>query len=311
MGRGVWTVWLVGVLLGVGAAARADDAALRVGPEVDVQWQAPAGCADREQLRAALSRELGREVHIGEDAPLQLRGELRSEPDGYVLDLQTRSRAGTEQRRLVARSCGELLRATLLIAGLLLSGDPEIAAPHEPSPPPSDDPPRGRTWKLLLRMAAALDLGSLVEPSVGAVAGVGIDFSGTRFELGTLWLPSQDLPAETGQAFANLQLMAASAGLCQQLLRGLVMSACVSADVGRLSARGEGLREARSARAPWLGVQLGLRLGLPLQEWLRLGVSAAAGVPLIRPSFAIEGVGPIREVSVVTGRFELSLEWLL
>ena len=220
-------IWTAATLGGV-QQARASD--------LDLRWQAPADCSDREHLREALSRKLGREVTLGSDAPLSVSGSIAAESGGYELELETRSPQGSEERRLQARSCGELVRASLLIAALLLSEGPGWS---ESTPPADDTGPRD--WFGYVRVRAIGDIGTLTPFSLGPGASIGLGLHRTRIELGGLWLPPRKVSVE-GQpnASGTLQLVTGNAAVCQEFFDGPTLAPCLQFEVGQISGRGSG-----------------------------------------------------------------------
>lgn len=113
------------------AVARAHD--------LDVQWDVPArDCPDREQLRAGLAERLGRPLSFGPDARLRLRARIVARDGGYQLQLATRSDQTSDERTLNARTCNELLRASVLIAALSFGQRPLELEPPAPKPARSE-----------------------------------------------------------------------------------------------------------------------------------------------------------------------------
>jgi len=283
-------------LLGVGARASASD--------LEVSWNAPRGCLDRDALRQGLSRRVGREVAFGSDAQLGLSGTLVPRGAGYELDLETVSPAGTERRTLQARTCSELARATLLIAALLLSDAPDAPAAPELAVEPSK-----RTWFVFARAGVIGDLGSLASVSVGPGLGVGLGVDRTLIELGGLLLPSQELRANAlARVPGTLRLMAANASVCHEFFDGPRLAPCLHFEAGSLRGRGRELANTSEASATWLSAGLGARARVRLFDELYGVADVQAGVPLVRPRFGVHGVGPVHEVPPLIGRLELSLE---
>jgi hypothetical protein len=285
----IWTA----AVLGAVRQARASD--------LDLRWQAPADCSDREHLRQALSRKLGREVSLGSDAPLSLSGSIAAESGGYELQLETRSPNGSEERRLQARSCGELVRATLLIAALLLG--------EGPAWPDAVDDAEPRDWFVFVRARAIGDFGSLAPFSMGAGAALGFGVHRTRLELGGVWLPARDASVEgKPRATGTLQLATANVAGCQEFFAGPTLAPCLDFELGQISGRGQGLAANYDVSTAWLMVALGVRGSIQLFESMFMSLDASAGMPLRRPTFSIGAAGVVHEVPAVVGRVEVSVE---
>jgi hypothetical protein len=361
---------IVGLICGVASRASASD--------LDVRWDAPRGCPGREQLREAIARRVGREISFGADAPLHLSAVITAQDGGYELALSTRSQSASEERRLQARTCGELVRASLLIAAVLLSAESDparVAAPVPPTPPQAPNEARGTAIRdgqaelsaqtasvsgrspsaiepraapgrappmaagrahdggagdaqrpdaigrerhgelpvdglpvLSARLRALGDLGSLAAASVGPGIALGVDFGRTRLELGGIWLPSQDVNADSAPAVASMGLLAASASVCQAFFDGPTLAPCLQLEAGRLDASGRELPAVRSAGAAWFMFGLGVRFALRLLEPLYACAQASAGLTGSRPRLAVEGLGVVHRVPALVGRLELGIE---
>ncbi|MEY4578277.1 MAG: hypothetical protein RL701_2980, partial [Pseudomonadota bacterium] len=289
------------VVLGVSRTASAGAS------DVELLWSAPQSCPGRAQLQQSLSRRVGRELAVGADAALVVDGRIVVHEQGYELSLHTQSPAGTEQRTLRAKSCAELAQASVLIAALLISPEPELtAAPALKLARPEGNP---RAWRVGLRVRAVGDLGSLAAVRVGPGVGVGIVWGATHMELGALLLPTQATHLAGPPATqTELQLMAASAGLCRELLHHWTLAPCAYVEAGRLLARGPQLATPGAVGSPWLVTALALRAGLRLFEAVYVHAEGSLGVPWLRPRFAVHGAGVVHDVPVLIGRLELSLE---
>src|SRR5262249_27775024 len=128
--------------------------------DVDLSWQAPAGCPDRDSLRDGLTRRLGRPIRLGGDAPVQLSGGITAVGHGYALELRTRRGEVSDRRQLQARSCNELARASLLVLSLLLVEErPAGPDPARAAEPRGSDDAASPRPRLSARAGAVFDLG--------------------------------------------------------------------------------------------------------------------------------------------------------
>jgi hypothetical protein len=278
--------------------------------DLDVAWSAPANCPDRESMREGLARRLGRPVSFGPDAPLQLSATITAQQGGYALELQTRSPASSDERHLQARSCNELVRASLVIAALLLGegpSPPEPAAISGTGAGPAQTP---AAFGWFARAGLVGDFGSLTGLSLGPSLGIGLALHSTRVELAGVYLPAKDLhaPGSSGSTVATLRLAAASLGACQEFFRGPTLAPCVRVEAGQLHGQGQHLESTLTTNSTWLVFLLGARASMKLFAPLYGSIELAGGVPWNRPTFAIRGVGVVHEVPALIGRCELSLE---
>jgi hypothetical protein len=283
-------------------AARADD--------LNVAWSAPTGCPDRESVREGLAQRLGRPVTFGPDAPLQLSATIAVQHGGYAMELHTRSPTSSEERQLQARSCNELVRASLVIAALLLGEGPVPPEPAAVSGTAASPAQAPRPWWWFARVGVVGDSGSLTGLSLGPSLGIGLAVHSTRVELSGVYLPAKDLhaPEPNGPTLATLRLAAASLDACQEFFRGPTLAPCFRVEAGQLHGQGQHLQSTLSTNSTWLLVLLGARAGMKLFDALYGSIELSAGLPWNRPTFAIRGVSSVHEVPALIGRVELSLE---
>ena len=107
-----------------------------LGAPVELDWDAPDPCPDRDDVEALVSRHLGDRATAR--APVSASGRIVQTPTGYALTLRT----STGERHIEAVSCDELAQSAAVILALLI--DPQ-AAPPEPvimEPAPGHGPKR-------------------------------------------------------------------------------------------------------------------------------------------------------------------------
>jgi len=274
--------------------------------DLALRWEVPRDCPNREQWRAGLSERVGHDVTLDDSAAIRVWARITLREAGYELDLRTHSSAGSERRTLQARSCGELARASLLMAALLLTPARE--------PPPSAATPvvtasPARDWFIALGAYVVSDLGSLSTLSFGPGVRLGLGVQRTRVELTGYLLPARDVQVPgAADSSASLRLMAAGAGLCQEFFYGPTLGPCLRLELGRLHGSGAGLADPGAASSTWLLAALGVRGGLHLFGSVFGSAHAWLGTPFIRPTVAVRGLGAVFDVPPLVGRFELSLE---
>lgn len=133
----------MGVVVSIVALAIAAATAVRgaePGADLDVQWDAPAGCGDAEMVREHARRRLGASV----EASVVARGRVWAIDDatwGLLLEVETRR--GRESREIRASSCTALAEAAGLLIAVAIdpAATPAPTTPREPTPPPSVAPP--------------------------------------------------------------------------------------------------------------------------------------------------------------------------
>lgn len=271
--------------------------------ELALTWQAPEGCPGLAELEAGLDTRQGRPVQLGADAPVRIEATVTRDRAGFRLDLQTHTETGDARRELYTQSCNELARATLLVAGLLLSTPPPAAAPVVADPPAS---PLRTTWHVTL--AGVLDAGKLAVFAPGAVAKLGVDIDALRLRLGALFLPPRGVAIEKlPGASVDLQLMAAEASLCYAFTRAPLLASCAYAELGSLRARGRNLGQDEDSSSLWFSAGLGAQLGFALTPWLDFETELALGSPFRRAQIATRDLGPVYQFSAVYGQVQAGL----
>jgi hypothetical protein len=66
-----------------------------------------------------------------------------------------------------------------------------------------------------------------------------------------------------------------------------------------------------SGHATWLTVGLGARAGWSLARWAAIFLRPSLTLNTSRPTFAIDGVGPLYQVPVASVAVDLGCEWIL
>jgi hypothetical protein len=182
---------------------------------------------------------------------------------------------------------------------------PAAPRPAAPKGPPGPDV----SFRLGAWMGA--DAGSLPGVSFGFGATASLLIGAQRIELGIAARPGSDasLPGRP-TAGGSVDLIAGWAGTCRSLLRRPVsLGPCVALEVGRLHAAGFGVSEPGEGERPWAAASAGgLLVWSPLG---RLGFALRVDlvVPLTRPTFVIEDLGPVHRPGDVAGRASIGLEY--
>ena len=86
------------------------------GPSLQLEWSAPAACPGADVVREMASALLGAPVVANGTASTQVRARVQASAGVFVLTIETRSRGGTDRRRLQDPRCSVLAEAAALIA---------------------------------------------------------------------------------------------------------------------------------------------------------------------------------------------------
>src|SRR4051812_9807234 len=125
----------VAAAITTGMFARASSAAS--GPIVELTWNAPAGCPDREEALGEI-RALLAHHHEPDERP-EARVDIRRTDAGrFEVMMQTRTGDLVSERRFDGATCEHVVRAATFI--IALSMDPVGVAAAASSPPPMPPP---------------------------------------------------------------------------------------------------------------------------------------------------------------------------
>jgi hypothetical protein len=194
--------------------------------------------------------------------------------------------------------------------------DPTRAAPTEADP----------TQPIELRLGAwaGADIGSLpgLAPGFGALGSIA--FGAPRLAIGiAFWPDNAGTLAALPSAGSDVGLLAGEIGLCSALLqKPLEIAPCAAVEIGQLFAEGFGVSDPRRGASVWVALKGGgALLWRPFQKQKqqqqqtpnpldRLGITARIElvIPLVRPRFVIEGIGPVHSPAALAGRGSLGLE---
>jgi hypothetical protein len=99
--------------------------------ELDLSWDAPASCPQREAVRERIRELAGQALWHAE--PLRAAGRIVEVAQGYRLTLTVRDRGELRTRTMVSSSCVDLAGAAAVALGLLLRQGPNPSAdPADP-----------------------------------------------------------------------------------------------------------------------------------------------------------------------------------
>jgi hypothetical protein len=150
---------------------------------------------------------------------------------------------------------------------------------------------------------AGADVGTLpkIAGSVGAAAA--FLYGPQRFELSAgAWL-GRSVDISPYGAGGTVSLIAGTAATCRNLLTGRVeLGPCIGIELGRLHASGYGVSSPDEAATLWAALKAGAAVSWFPVPQAALVLRLDAAVPLSRPRFVLDGVGPVHRISAVAGR---------
>ncbi|PCC72536.1 hypothetical protein SAMN02745121_08750 [Nannocystis exedens] len=179
-----------------------------------------------------------------------------------------------------------------------------------PTPPPAPAPPPD-PWRASLRLASVFDQGSLSGPTGGFAVALGVMRRRFRVELGAAGLaPRETRPDPTLAAGARLSLWTATLRACgvAGIRPRLELVGCGGLEAGALLGAGLGVEGARTRAQPWFAVVVGPELAVPLTRGVAVTLGADAVVPVVRPLFVLDGVGPVFRANPAAFRAVLGVQ---
>jgi len=300
-------LWGFAVLMATGRA-RADEEQLLA--SIDVAWTAPQGCPNshdvRRQIRALLA-EIPAAVH----GP-GFRATVTKNDERWILRAETGAVGASHAKVIEADSCAALSEAFALIVAFAIDPSARPAEPRAPEPlaaavsaasaegPAPDVPPAphpSQAWSVSLGPLGATAMGVLPAPAFGWGAKIAVG-RGLRWELAGLFWPERT--SMLSGEFANLGVQASlwtiEPSVCIPIA-GPHAAACFGAQLGAM--RAVGVVASPTQRSSWwLAFSAGAAGDLTLSRAVGIRLRLDIGVPLLRPSFALERVGPSDPVEV-------------
>ncbi len=208
---------------------------------------------------------------------------------------------------------------------------PPDAAPRAPTPPAaapadvganpeaSESAPSKTTARPSTRGSSvtfeapllAIDAGVLPSFAYGAGAGVGARVNRFRVRLaGFLWLSQSGTHATPYEATYHRRTGQLSG--CYAWPGGsFEVGPCLAMTLEDVSAGGSGPDiVAGSGHVRWLTVGVAARAGWSMRKWATLFLRPGVTFTTSRPTFSIDGVGPLYQVPLVAGGAEVGCEWI-
>jgi hypothetical protein len=279
-----------------------------MGPMPTLEWTAPAGCPDASQVRAAVANMLDAASWNRAPAGMVARGTVTETDDGrFVLRTQVGAGEASETQTIESDACAKLADAYAVIVAFAI--DPGARA-REDRPGPGPQPafaahaepastPRGGGTRGVVGPLVAGGAGFLPFPAVGVGARIRIE-STVWWELaGTYW-PERQASAMVDSATtirAQITLVSVEPAICLPLIRG-AGAACAGAELGEMPAVGAGMARPGAGSSYWLAPDVAAVLRARVLHFLDLGLRLELGVPLLRPSFAVQNIGQRAQVEV-------------
>jgi hypothetical protein len=296
-----------------------------------LSWTAPDGCPTEATVRAAVDAMVGTPRSQGRGSDVSAAGVVTGDPGRFMLESRVEIGGLAEAKTVTAESCATLADAYAVIVAFAV--DPSAGARLPPPLPPrldnepsavrpADRASKGNAHPTSLPISPrasgargspsvrigpsiATEMGLLPGPAYGLGGRVSVD-AGPRWELAATVWPERSSATATPPtsvfpyAGALVGLFTVEPSACAGFWRDAA-AVCVGAEVGRMHATGTGLPTTRTGVSWWLAPTLSLAARVPLggrEGPVDLQVRLGIGVPVFRPSFVLDQVGPGGSVEV-------------
>jgi hypothetical protein len=288
-----------------------------------LEWQAPPGCPEREQV-LGLVDTLTRDDAVDWRRFDSVRGRVSSRAGAWLLELEFERPSGVSRRRVESPRCADLAQAAAVAIVLAHRADedsavpwrdtdpapdgraepapaaasdagelqPSGAQPNEPqssepqsSEPQSSEPQSSEPLGVALGARGVLDPTTLGTAALGVAAGGHVALGPWSAGLYGVWIPAGETSVAPGRAIA-LGLGAAGAQGCRGWVPGL--RTCLGVELGQVRASSHGLEQPSSARDLWVTPNASLELSSQLLAAVAVTADAALLVPLIRGEYRVD-----------------------
>lgn len=315
-----------------------------LGP-VQVHWSAPATCPAVEHVRARTEALLGRGLEDPRHPQVEASVTIHRRSGAWSAVLELGTREGRRRRTLRAGSCLALADVVALLLAVTIDptarfptlevapeairpvdrgpvGVPEavpVPAGEAPLPvePAAPQPPAGAPSRPARRrgplgfVGAAFGLQGGGVPGLGlaAAGSAGLDWARARLLVtGAYAAPTHAYSFAPGASLAARQGWAAIAGCGLLARRRVELPLCGGWFAGAMRAVASGLDGGRPQRLPWTGLVLGVGLRYVFHPRIAAAVDVLALVPVLRPSFVVEGLGVVHRAAAVAASGQIGLE---
>jgi hypothetical protein len=310
--------WVTSVSCGVALVGLTGVA--RAASPLTLSWSAPAECPSEADVVAAVDERLGGSTS---KAPVDAKATVTRRRDGTWQVVLSTDQAGTAgERTLAGQTCASVASATALILALTI--DPEVLSRPPPPPrvvvpePPPDKPPPPppapaveRRPRLYMRLTPTLGLGVLANV---ASAGAGVAFGALAGRLSVeltayAFIPESHDSARAG-AGGTFWLLAIGGSVCGAVVDSsrLRLGGCGGFEVQGIHGWGYGVSDPRSAVSGFGAPTASLVAALHAVSALWLTARVDGIVALSHPTFVLDGIGPVFQVSAVSARVSLGVE---
>ncbi len=297
-----------------------------------LEWVAPPTCTGGETVR----REVLRLASLDGPGVHRVHARVRIQRLGdrdFELRLSADLDGVEGERTFRGQSCDSVTDAAALTLALMLNPDAEVTpaepAPAKPTPAPRSAsepgppaaqrkrPPSEReeiSWALSGASALAIGVrtGVLPDPGLEVAIAAGAGLGPLRGWLGGSIMPAQSAAISGSNAGGRMWVLSGTALAAWALNTGsFEVAPSLGIELTRVAGRGAGVTAPERASIHWTSAIVGGTAHLRVSGSAALGVGVFGLVPLARPSFYLDDLGPVFEPQVAGIRTHFSAVWLM
>jgi hypothetical protein len=278
-------------------------------------WNAPAECPTTAEVIAQVEARLGGSTAA---IPVVATGTVTHlDGESWQVVLVTDQAGTTGERRLAGPTCATVTSAAALVLALTI--DPQAlsraARPPPPAPPPPP-PPKLATHTvpakpLFVRLMPTVGFGVGPNPaSIGAELGFGAVVGRLSIEVVVAAFVPESYDSPRPGIGGTFSLATVGGALCGALVDGHTVrfGGCAGMEVQGMHGTGYGIGHPETGVAGWGAPTVATFLGVRLASDVWLASRIEGSLALDRPTFLIQGIGPVFHVNPVSGRAAVGIE---
>ncbi len=294
------------------------------GGDAVVRWHAPESCPSEADVVASAEQLLGTPLRA-DATTLRIDARVERVGDGnWRLDLRESSASGERTRTLHASSCDALANATAVLVSVGAGAREQTTVPTSarqtapPAPAPHDaaTPARSRAparWWGSTRVTTGAAVQPLPSVAPGLAAALGARTRFVRIELAFAWWFARRTMLDDGSGRGGaLRLWWMGPRACGVPAVGRVeLPVCGAVQLGAMRGIGLGVDRPEAARVPWVALAAGPGLEVRIVPVLAFVLDVDLVVPLVRGTFALDGLGAVHRTGPVamTAMAGLGVRW--
>jgi hypothetical protein len=263
---------------------------------VQLRWDSPQGCPDRDAVLRQIERFVPLE-HRRAAAPLHAEGHLVAGRHGWSLDLVVRGEGSHMERTLHGDDCKVLASAAALVIAVMVEPATvleEVEKSIAPEPPPREvETPRSPATVRpggFMAVRGLVTWGGAPRTGGAVVIAGGVRFARWRIGVEALLdVPRRAMLSDAEDAGARIGLAAAALRGCHTPGGERVeVPLCAGFEAGAMWATGFGLAQSETAIVPWGAFILGTGLSVAVHRHVALRIDVDGVVPVNRVRFVVE-----------------------